>query len=39
MNKLEKFIIKLKKVHGDNIDTSKVEYVRKILIKQLKEIN
>ena len=27
MNKLEKFIIKLKKVHGDNIDTSKVEYV------------
>ena len=27
MNNFEKFIIKLKKVHGDNIDTSKVEYV------------
>lgn len=27
MDRKEKFLIKLKKTHGDNIDTSKVEYV------------
>ena len=27
MNKLEKFLIKLNKIHGDNIDASKVKYV------------
>ena len=27
MHKLEKFLIKLNKIHGDNIDTSKVKYV------------
>ena len=30
MNKLEKFLEKLKKVHGDSIDASKVEYVNSI---------
>lgn len=27
MNKLEKFLIKLNKIHGNDIDTSKVKYV------------
>lgn len=27
MNKLEKFLIKLNKIHGNSIDTSKVKYV------------
>lgn len=27
MNKLEKFLIKLNKIHGNDIDASKVKYV------------